>query len=100
MITIVDDDNTEPSLPTLSVSDASVTEGDTGTTSMSFTVVLSEAASEDVTFDYATTAGSAVAPDDYTEAAGTLTIPAGQTEQTVSVDWLDPAPAHLSASSS
>ena len=85
-ITIVDDDNTGPALPTISVSDASVTEGDTGTTSMSFTVVLSEAASEDVTVDYATTAGSAVAPDDYTDVTGTLTIPAGQIEQTITVD--------------
>ena len=86
MITVVDDDNAGASLPTLSVSDASVTEGNTGTTSMSFSVALSQAASEDVTFDYATTAGSAVAPDDYTAATGTLTIPAGQTKQTISVD--------------
>ncbi len=86
MITIVDDDNTEPSLPTLSVSDASVTEGDTDTTSMSFTVALSKVASEDVTFDYATTSGSAVAPGDYNNATGTLTIAAGQMEQTIVVE--------------
>ncbi|MAI70290.1 MAG: hypothetical protein CMM01_05195 [Rhodopirellula sp.] len=86
MITIVDDDNTEPSFPSLSVSDASVTEGDTGTKSMSFTVLLSDVASEDVTFDYATTSGSAVAPGDYTDVTGTLTIPAGQIDQTITVD--------------
>ena len=85
MVTILDDDNNEPSLPTLSVSDASVIEGDTGTTSMSFNVVLSEVASGDVTFDYATTSGSAVAPDDYVNAGGSLTIPAGQTQQSISV---------------
>ena len=85
MVMILDDDNNEPSLPMLSVNDASVTEGDTGTTSMSFTVVLSEAASEDVTFDYTTASGSAVAPNDYVNTAGSLTIPAGQTQQSITV---------------
>ena len=85
MVMILDDDNNGPSLPMLSVSDASVTEGDTGTTSMSFTVVLSEAASEDVTFDYTTASGSAVAPNDYVNTAGSLTIPAGQTQQSITV---------------
>ena len=84
-LTIMDDDNSEPSQPTLSVSDASANEGDEGTTSMTFTVTLSEAASADVSVDYTTVSDSAVAPDDYTSVTGTLVFPAGQTEQTVDV---------------
>ncbi len=86
MITIVDDDNAEPSLPTLSISDASVTEGDTDAIAMFFTVTLSKVATEDVTFDYTTTPGSAVEPADYSKATGTLTIAAGQMEQTIMVE--------------
>ena len=84
-VTIVDDDSNEPPVPTISISDASVSEADAGTTAMTFTVSLSSAAAEDVTMEYATTQGTAMAPDDYADVSGTLTIPAGQTEQEIAV---------------
>ena len=52
---------------TASVSDATVTEGDSGTTTASFTVSLTNPAGPGgVTFDIATSDDSAQAPDDYT----------------------------------
>jgi ribosomal protein L35AE/L33A len=82
--TIRDDDAT----PSLTVSDASVTEGDTGTTSAVFTVSLSAASGLPVTVAYATADGTAVAGGDYTATSGTLTFPAGTTTRTVSVSVL------------
>ena len=84
-VTIVDDDNTEPLLPTISISNASVSEADSGTTAMTFTVSLSSAAMKDVTLEFATTQGTALAPDDYADVSGSLTIPAGQTEREITV---------------
>jgi predicted extracellular nuclease len=64
---------------TISVADAMVTEGDSGTTTAGFVVSLSSPApAGGVTFDIATSDGSAQAPDDYTSAALTgVTIPEG-----------------------
>lgn len=62
-------------LPALSIADARVTEGDSGTTTLTFTVSLDKPAlAGGVSFDIATADGSATAPDDYL--ARTLT---GQT---------------------
>jgi uncharacterized protein YegP (UPF0339 family) len=70
--TIVDNDVTVE----LNINDISVTEGDNAV----FTVSLSAPRAFDVTFDWATSNGTATAPGDYTAASGTgVTIPAGQT---------------------
>ncbi|QQR74581.1 MAG: hypothetical protein IPJ17_03040 [Holophagales bacterium] len=80
--TITDDDAT----PTLSVSDCTVTEGNSGTVNCAFTVSLSAASGQTVTVSRATANGTAVAPGDYTAlAAATLTFTAGQTSQVVNV---------------
>jgi Calx-beta domain len=79
--TIID----EPRPPALSIADAAVTEGDTGTTSASFTVSLSHAAGTDVSVDYATADDTATAPADYTATHGTLVIPLGSTSATIDV---------------
>ena len=50
---------------TLSAEDVSVDEGDSGTTTATFTVTLSEAIASDVTFDIATADGTATASSDY-----------------------------------
>lgn len=71
--------------PSLAVNDVMVTEGDSGTKDAVFTVSLSAPASGPVTVDYATSDGSAVAPDDYELAAGTLTFAAGETTKRVTV---------------
>ena len=52
---------------------------DEGAGTATITVVMSQATTRDVTVDYATSDGTAVALKDYTAADGTLTIPAGQT---------------------
>lgn len=69
----------------LSVADASVTEPDTGTAAMTFTVRLSPASPTPVTVRYRTANGTAVAPGDLTAAAGTVTFPAGTTTRTITV---------------
>ncbi len=81
--TISNDDT----LPVLSIDSPSVNEGDSGSTSMVFTVRLSAAYSQDVTVDYADAGtGTATSGTDYTAlTAGTLTIAAGATSGTIPV---------------
>ncbi|MBO9998033.1 MAG: hypothetical protein J7641_03330 [Cyanobacteria bacterium SID2] len=71
--------------PTVTVSDALVTEGDSGTTNLVFTVELSSASDDVVSIDYATADGTATAGIDYTATSGTLTFDAGTTQQTISI---------------
>ena len=71
--------------PSLAVSDATVTEGDSGTKNALFTVSLSAASADPVTVDYATTDGSAKAPGDYAATTGTLTFAAGELSKQVAV---------------
>lgn len=75
-------------VPTVSVTDQSVTEGDTGTTSMIFTVSLSNAHTGTVRVDYETVAGTATAGEDFTSTSGELVFAAGETSKTVSVPIL------------
>lgn len=70
---------------TLAISDATLKEGNSGTTNFVFTVTLSEASDQDVTVHFTTANDSAIAGSDYTAASGTLTIPAGQISGTISV---------------
>src|SRR5439155_1028428 len=80
--TITDDDAT----PTISIANATVTEGNVGDTTLSFDVTLSVVSVGTVTVDYATANGSAtVANGDYDAASGTLTFDPGQTAKTVDV---------------
>lgn len=81
VLTIVDND----APPTISINDVTITEGNTGTANAVFTVTLSAASGKSVTVNYATAAGTAVAPADFTAASGTLTFGPGVTTQTVSV---------------
>jgi len=79
---IVDDDG----LPSLTVADASVKEGDSGTAVAAFTVTLSPAATANVTVDVATSDGTALAGSDYTAVSQTLTFTPGQTTHQVAVN--------------
>ena len=83
--TIVDDDTAQPVVPTLAIGDASITEGDSGTAQLSFTVTLSQAATGPVTVNYSTANGTATAGSDYTARSGTVTFAAGETTKTVTV---------------
>lgn len=79
--TIVDDDGT----PTISIGDASVTEGNTGTKVLAFTISLSSASSEQVTVNYATADGSAIAGSDYVAKNATVTFAPGETSKTIEI---------------
>jgi len=72
------------SKPTLSIGDASVVEGNSGTTPMVFTVTLSAPSSVPVTVSYATLNGTATSRD-FEATSGTLTFAAGETSKTVAV---------------
>lgn len=86
---IIDDDG----LPSLTINDVTAIEGNSGTTTATFTVSLSPADSNPVTVDFATANGTAVAGSDYTTANGTLTFDPGETSQplniTIQGDQLD-----------
>ena len=70
----------------LAIDDVTITEGDAGAATATFTVTLSGISPDTVTVDYATADGTAVAPGDYSAAGGTLTFLPGETTQTVTVD--------------
>jgi uncharacterized repeat protein (TIGR01451 family) len=73
-------------VPTLSINDVTVTEGNAGTVSAVFTVTLSSASSQVVTVDYTTADGTAtLADNDYVSTNNTLTFLAGTTVQTLTV---------------
>jgi chitinase len=74
-----------PVLPAISVGDASVVEGNSGTKQMVFTVSLSQAATGPVTVNYATANGTATAGQDYVAQSGAITFAAGETQKTISV---------------
>ncbi|MCI0345724.1 MAG: S8 family serine peptidase, partial [Chloroflexi bacterium] len=70
----------------LSVGDATVTEGDSGTQNATFNVTLSATSSQTVTVKYATANGTATAGSDYSSVPlTTLTFSPGQTTKLVSV---------------
>lgn len=71
--------------PSLSVGDASVSEGNAGTKTLDFTVSLSSAAGTDVGVDVATSDGTGFAGGDYAGKSQSLVIPAGQTSAVFSV---------------
>ena len=80
--TISNDDAT-PAVGNISIGDVTVSEGNAGTKTASFTV--SHSGSEAFAVDFATANGTATASSDYVAAAGTLNFAAGQATQTVSV---------------
>jgi hypothetical protein len=80
--TILDDDE----LPTASIGDASILEGDSGTVNAVFTVSLSASSAQTVTVTAQTANGTALAGSDYTAVGPrTLTFAPGVTSQTVTV---------------
>ena len=82
-LTITDDDGE----PSLSIDSPSVTEGDSGSASLEFTVSLGAASGRQVTVGYADAGtGTASSSTDYTAlASGTLTFAAGETAKTLTV---------------
>ena len=74
--------------PALSVGDATVYEGNAGTTNAPFAVTLACPLDHDVAFHYATADGTAAAGSDYAATQGTVIFPAGATARTVNVPVL------------
>ena len=73
-------------LPTVSIADASVAEGNSGSKTLSFVVSLSSAAEQTTTVSYGTVNGTAtVAGGDYVAKTGTISFRAGQRTSMVSV---------------
>jgi hypothetical protein len=79
--TIVNDD-----VPAVTVADARVTEGNSGTTAMNFTVTLTTASAVPIQAAYQTDPGTATAGVDYQNAQGAVTFAQGQTTQIVTVN--------------
>jgi len=69
----------------LDIGDATVTEGDSGTTAAQVTVKSPSAATLATTVHWATADGTAVAPYDYAPASGDLTFNPGDTQKTITV---------------
>jgi hypothetical protein len=80
---IADDDGTPT--PTFTVDDPRVTEGDSGTRTLTFTIRLSAPATSGTAVSFRTVDGTARAGIDYNARTGSVTFPAGTTAATVAV---------------
>jgi hypothetical protein len=78
--TITNDD-----LPTISIDDVSLREGDAGTKTFTFTVTLSGVSGSTVSVSFATANGTASSPADYTATSGSVSFAAGVTTATIGV---------------
>jgi fibro-slime domain-containing protein/uncharacterized repeat protein (TIGR01451 family) len=83
-VTITNDDGAPP----LSITDVTVTEGDSGSATATLTVSLSAVSGLDASARYSTVNATATAGADYTAATELITIPAGSTSTTITVDVL------------
>lgn len=91
---------TRLSVPTVSISDATVSEGDIGTTTATFNVNLSAPADRTVSVSFYTSASDAQKDVDYQTFQGRVTFAPGATTQTIAVpvagDLLDEFDEHFS----
>src|SRR6185369_8932775 len=78
---ILDDDP----LPSLTIADTSVTEGNSGLASANFLVTLSPVSGQSVTVNFSTADGSALAGTDYVATNGSVNFSPGVTTQTISI---------------
>ena len=79
---MITNDDTAPSL---SIADSNVTEGNSGTTTATFTVTLSEVSGKTVGVNFTTVDDTAVSPTDYTATSGSLSFAPGETQKTVNI---------------
>ena len=86
-VRIIDNDGGTPSLPGLSIEDTTAEEGDTAR----FRVTLSPAAAQAATVRYQTYQGTADTTMDFVGKSGTLSFPAGTTEQFIEVQTREDA---------
>jgi uncharacterized repeat protein (TIGR01451 family) len=81
----ITNDDAAPVTPTFFINDVTISEGDSGTTTASFTVTLSPASGQQTTVDYATANSTASSSSDYQSTSGTLMFGIGETSKQVSV---------------
>lgn len=80
--TILNDDN----IALLAINNVSITEGNSGTKTLTFTVIRSGLTTSAVTVNYATADNTATtANSDYVSTSGTLSFASGETSKTISV---------------
>jgi Calx-beta domain/Subtilase family len=72
-------------LPSLTISDVTVTEGNSGTVNAVFTVTFSTATAQTITVNFATANGTATAGNDYVSNSGLLTFNPGETSKNITV---------------
>ena len=77
---------TEPAPPQIVISDATVIEGNAGTTTVQLDVSLSVPSSNLVTVDFSTANGSANSATDFTSTAGTLSFAPRETKKTITIE--------------
>ena len=80
MVTIIDDDG-----PDIMVQNVNVVEGDEGLKNVIFTVQLGRLSPQIVSVNFVTANGTAEAGSDYVATSGTVVVPAGDTQTTVSI---------------
>ncbi|PSF36815.1 hypothetical protein C7H19_12675 [Aphanothece hegewaldii CCALA 016] len=80
--TITNDDGV---LPTLSINDITLTEGNSGTKNATFTITRTGTATQPITVNFATANGTATAGSDYTATLGSLTFATNETTKTINV---------------
>ncbi|MDH3708517.1 MAG: family 16 glycosylhydrolase [Cyclobacteriaceae bacterium] len=73
--------------PELFISNVTFSEGTSGTNSVNVNFNLTAASQQSVSVSYNTEDGSAKATEDYETTSGTLTIDAGQTQKTLSINF-------------
>ena len=73
------------SQPSISIANNKLSEGNSGTQQMNFTVTLSSPYTQAITVAYKTKDGTAIAGSDYNSNSGTLSFAAGETIKTISV---------------
>jgi hypothetical protein len=83
-VTIIENDPM-PVVPSFSINDVTIVEGDAGMSTAIFTVTLTNPNAVASTVQYATANGTATAGTDYVATSGTLTFNPGTTTQTITV---------------
>jgi hypothetical protein len=84
-IAVLLNDGNWSAVPSITINDATVTEGNTATTSATFTVRLSTSYNQPVTVNFSIADGTAVAGSDYQAQSGTLTFAPGETTKIITV---------------
>ena len=72
-------------IPDMNISDAAMTEGNSGTRALNFTVTLTQPVNRPVSVQYTTANYNATAPSDYAASAGTVVFNPLETSRTISI---------------